>query len=229
MKDWNFIERLSAYLDGELPREQVAALEEELRGDPVKMRMYRDYLRLDRGSEVLCRAISAQAERPQFPSDSKVIWVPRTLEPRRSVFPAWGMQALAGSAAAAVALTVGVFAWSGKDRVPVAEQAAVRTSVPQAPENVYVISDGGLSRLAGRSNGAREHLRRDSWGRLVRMEVATELPNVPSGVQAAAYLSGNVALSEVPLSPMGSGGYHGNRAGSRILATPAFAGYEFQR
>jgi anti-sigma factor RsiW len=211
MKDWAFIERLSAYIDGELDREAVASLEAELSADPVKMRMYRDYLRINRGSETLCRAIEAEAIQPRVDLARNVIWVPRILRPRERVAPAWGFQP---AFAAAVAVMVAVGALVAPSHIISMEERGVGgASLSEAlPGDVSVMSwlSASLnSRAALTAAETREPIRVESWSRLASLDV-------PVGVREATprFASHHIGTSAVT----DFGSYY-----------PGFASFDFQR
>lgn len=220
MKDWNFIERLSQYIDGELPSDQIPALEAELQGSPDKMRVYREYLRIHRGAEALCRGIAAEAVAPKFQMERNVIWVPKAIGARRRGMPAWGAQLILGGAAAGAAVAVYLVPWSA-DSGPAAPREAV-VSIPAA-QNTYVISEGGI--LPGRVSSRvirSEQPRMDAWTRMVRIEVPSDLPGIPRDLPASVVWS----RSEAQPLMAGNASYHG---GGWAASTPTFTSYEFRR
>lgn len=230
MKDWNFIERLNQYIDGELPPSEVPQLEAELQADPRKMATYRQYLRMNRGGQELCRAVAAEALAPKFRLDQNVIWVPKTVTARRRAFPAWGWQAMLGGATAAAALTVYLFPWSTQSTGPVVARS---TPAPEpALPNALSVSEGSLNPFRSVSQRLRrETPRMDNWSRMVAIEVPSEIPQMPANLPTPPSMHPSLRVQESILPAAGMPAYHGGSRGtfSGSFAAPSFASYEFQR
>lgn len=223
MKDWGFIERLSQYLDGELPSAEVARLEQELRSEPAKMQMYRQYLRINRGAEALCRAIEAEAIRPKVDLERNVIWVPKTVARRRSsrsFLPSWSW-AMAGTAAAAACAVVVVRTWSGQ---PVVDGAVVQFEPPAEGTRV-----AARDPLYAALNRHRETPRLESWSKMVPIEVRGEIPEMPA-LPVTASVHSNMRGIEAG-SGLGGGRFiHGGSGTySPASVSASFASYEFRR
>lgn len=228
MKDWDFIERLNHYIDGELPAHLVPQLESELQADPAKMRLYRQYLRLERGSQVLLKAIEGEADRPRVDLGRNVIWVPRTVRPRerQNAGPNWWVAAGGAFAAACVAV---VFVQSGGSPGSARSQEGLANGIPVEPLATLAAA------AAPRSESTHRRIRREvprleSWGRLVAIEVPSEIPEVPVNLPVPPSAPPSVRVQESVLPIAGMPAFHGGRGTfSPAAVTANFAAYEFQR
>jgi hypothetical protein len=229
MKDWGFIERLNQYLDGELPAEEVSRLETELQRDAGKMRLYRQYLRLQGGSVALARALESESIPPRVDLNRNVIWVPRTVAPRTraSRSMGWGYQAALGGAVALAALAF-VFAPGGGfvDHGEGMEADAAAIAGLNQPSEILV-SWGGASSPAASSQ--RSIPRLDGFQRMLAIEVPSDIPEFPASLPLPPSAPPSVQVRHTPTG--GAPVFHGGSRGAFATAsmTPSFASYEFSR
>lgn len=103
MKDSRFIELLNLYVDREISREEAALLEQEILRDPSRKRIYQQYCRMSRASELL----SEQFKSAAVPSGSVLAEAARKADAKVVNFPSQGNRRfrpwLAGFACAAAA------------------------------------------------------------------------------------------------------------------------------
>lgn len=222
MKDWHFIERLNQYIDGELPREDVQRLEAELQSDPGKMALYRQYLRLERGSLALARALESEALQPKVDLERNVIWVPKVVTPRRQrpAFSGFGWRLAFGGLGAAAAAGVAVFVFPGMlglAPAPAGSTGGALASIETSEEAVKpTLASARVRRVLPHYSG---------WGQMVVVDMPSEVPEMPANLP--------VPPSEPPSLRVMDGTlpvFHGGR-GSFTPATvqASFAAYEFQR
>lgn len=229
MKDWNFIERLNLYLDGELSGEQVGELEAELRSSPEKMRLYRSYLRLDRGTGALAKALEAEAVQPRVRGD--VIWVPKTVRPRARPAGAgiWRF-ALAGTSLAVCAVAV-LFPWkTGPSQGSlVASQEAERVPTNSgrlASAPIGLLAEPVGFRAATRSVGTMPSA--ESWAQFASLEAPSELPELTTALPTPPRAHPSFPVRTLALPSATLPAYHNSRTHNPAVAA-SFTSYEFSR
>lgn len=103
MKDSKFIELLNLYVDHEITREDAALLEQEILRDPRRKKVYQQYCRMSRASDLL----SEQFKSAAVPSGSVLAEAARKADDKVLNFPVQGGRKvrpwLAGFACAAAA------------------------------------------------------------------------------------------------------------------------------
>lgn len=101
MKDWEYLERLNRYIDGEMTSAERVAFEAEVAADPRKRVRLTEYRRMDKAAQRIGATFRADAPQPRV--EGNVIWVPRTVRPQRKavvvqVFGGFGVAAAAWAA-----------------------------------------------------------------------------------------------------------------------------------
>jgi len=117
MKESKFIELLNLYLDHQISPAEAELLEAEVKSNPERRRVYREYCEMQKGCSMLAENFRAQAPA----SDPKRVG----FKPRR--FPI-GAMAYVGSLAAVAACVAVVFISRSR---PVQQPAAVSTPIAQ--------------------------------------------------------------------------------------------------
>lgn len=132
MKDSTFIELLNLYVDQEISPEQAVLLEHEIAINPQRKKVYQQYCRMHRATEILGASFKAE----QIPSGSKLARAARNADDKIARFPgrksesfSWGWFG-AGSIVAAAACATFVFLNLSSPR---AKPAGSQVASVQAP------------------------------------------------------------------------------------------------
>ncbi|HNC23849.1 MAG TPA: hypothetical protein PLU52_06555 [Opitutaceae bacterium] len=123
MKESKFIELLNLYVDHEITSEEAALLEAEVRSNPERRRVYRQYCQMQKACSQLGAAFHSDAPEP--------ITAPEVAEfqPRRS----FGLAAYAGALGAVAACVAAVlYVRSTSTPVPAPQDVAVAHQAPAA-------------------------------------------------------------------------------------------------
>jgi len=153
MKDTKFIELLNLYLDHQISEAESAQLESEIRSNPARYRLYRQYCQMQKGCALLSEKFCAEA-----PAQGRV--APKVRRSRATVY--YGAAGLA--AAACVALLVvtrpsgsdagASLAASNEPAVRAALPAPVRPRVAEPQEMRTVFTTQALAQLEAQAEGS---------------------------------------------------------------------------
>jgi len=134
MKDSTFIELLNLYVDQEISSEDAALLEHEIAINPQRKKVYQQYCRMHRATEVLGASFKAE----EIPSGSKLARAARNADDKIARFPqrkseafSWGWFTAGGLVAAAACATFVFLNVSSSGSKPSGSQVAA-VQVPAA-------------------------------------------------------------------------------------------------
>ncbi len=122
MKDSKFIELLNLYVDHQISPAEAEQLEAEVKGNPERRRVYREYCQMQKACAVLAEQFRTEASA----SDPKIV----EFQPRRLPL---GAIAYVGSLVAVAACVAVVFTLRTKQAAPVAAVAPVIQQLSVAP------------------------------------------------------------------------------------------------
>jgi anti-sigma factor RsiW len=133
MKDSTFIELLNLYVDQEISSEQAVLLEHEIATNPQRKKVYQQYCRMHRATEVLGASFKSE----EIPSGSKLARAARNADDKIAQFPhrkasafSWGWFTAGGLVAAAACATFVFMNLSSTAQKPAGSQVATVQKPP---------------------------------------------------------------------------------------------------
>ncbi len=154
MKDTKFIELLNLYLDHRISETESAQLEAEIRHNPARYRLYRQYCQMQKGCTLLTEKFCAEA-----PAKASV--APSVRKHRRAVayYYAAGLAAAACVALLVVTRPTGTntgpaFATSNPSDVRTAMPVPARPTVAEPQEMRTVFTTQALAQLEAQAEGS---------------------------------------------------------------------------